>query len=319
MRGVQPGRRERGLGFTVDDLELEAHLAGECGRGIRRRFSAARHASVAISRARVTLRLRILSRQIASAETARAIAASLMRPEVDTPSPRRMMRENASTTRKLVAGRAGNQEPAIVGAEIKRRIGDRCLARRRHADSRKGSVDPSGSAVCGARSWAGSRAAGCPAPRPSSNSFLPRRERSLAQRPQLVPNQDRIKCNTRACSRNRCALSAWPGATSLSRRLASFISKAAPPALVRRRGRPDPWSSSPAADRLAGDLLIKALLDESAKRSAGLRRHEIRHRAAGAPQRRPILVRGGGAATPTTSSSPARPMRSSSAAAFPTA
>jgi len=39
------------------------------------------------------------------------IAASPMRPDVDTPSPSRMMRENASTTRK----------PSVVGRAIKSR------------------------------------------------------------------------------------------------------------------------------------------------------------------------------------------------------
>ena len=43
---------------------------------------------------------------------------------------------------------------------------------------------------------------------------------------------------------------------------------------------------TPAADRLAGGLLIKALIDESAKRPAKFRADEIRHRAAGAAQRR---------------------------------
>ena len=84
---------------------------------------AARQASVAISRARVTPRLRILSRQTRSASTARTIAASLSRPELVMPSPSRMMRENASTTRKLSRVGARHQQPAVVGAEIERRIG----------------------------------------------------------------------------------------------------------------------------------------------------------------------------------------------------
>ena len=62
---------------------------------------AERQASVAISRERVTPRLRILARQTRSASTARRIAASLSRPELVMPSPSRMMRENASITRKL--------------------------------------------------------------------------------------------------------------------------------------------------------------------------------------------------------------------------
>ena len=78
-------------------------------------FTAARHASVAISRARLTPRLRILSRQMASAATARPTAASLMRPDVETPSPSRMMRENASMTRKLSpVGRATSSRQLLV-------------------------------------------------------------------------------------------------------------------------------------------------------------------------------------------------------------
>jgi hypothetical protein len=51
---------------------------------------------------------------------------------------------------------------------------------------------------------------------------------------------------------------------------------------AQRRQAYNSMELSPAADRLAGDLLIKAFLDESAERSAVPRRDEIRHRAAGA-------------------------------------
>ena len=78
-------------------------------------FSAERQASVAISRARVTPRLRILSRQIDSASIARSIAASPSRPEAAMPSPRRMMRENASITRKPSRiGRATSRRQLLV-------------------------------------------------------------------------------------------------------------------------------------------------------------------------------------------------------------
>jgi len=43
----------------------------------------------------------ILSRQIASAAMARSMAASLMQPVVEMPSPSLTMREKESTTRKL--------------------------------------------------------------------------------------------------------------------------------------------------------------------------------------------------------------------------
>jgi hypothetical protein len=62
-------------------------------------FEAARQASVAISRSLLALLDWILSRQMESAEMARSIAASLMQPVVDMPSPSRMIRENESTTR----------------------------------------------------------------------------------------------------------------------------------------------------------------------------------------------------------------------------
>jgi hypothetical protein len=78
-------------------------------------FSAARQAAVAISLARATPRARIFSRQTRSASTARMIAASLIRPEAATPSPSRIMRENASTTRKPPGvGRATNSRQLLV-------------------------------------------------------------------------------------------------------------------------------------------------------------------------------------------------------------
>src|SRR5262245_65436471 len=69
-------------------------------------------------------------------------------------------------------------------------------------------------------------------------------------------------------SRNRCARDAWRGRIALSNRPMSFISSVNPrrsPGLARagRRG----VEPSPAAGRLAGDLLIQALLHESAERS----------------------------------------------------
>ena len=64
-------------------------------------LAAMRQASVAISRDRVTRRRCILSAQTLSASM-RAVHGGFgdSRPELSTPSPRRMMRENASMTRK---------------------------------------------------------------------------------------------------------------------------------------------------------------------------------------------------------------------------
>src|SRR5262245_63327699 len=61
--------------------------------------------------------------------------------------------------------------------------------------------------------------------------------------------------------------------------------RAARPAPMAPEGAHNSWRQSPAASRLAGDLLIKALIDESAKRPAKLGVDEIRHRAAGSAQR----------------------------------
>ena len=63
-------------------------------------FEAARQASVAISRSRLALLDWILSRQMLSAAMARSIAASLMQPVAEMPSPSRMIREKELTTRK---------------------------------------------------------------------------------------------------------------------------------------------------------------------------------------------------------------------------
>ena len=74
-------------------------------------FEAARQASVAISRSRLAFLDRILSRQMLRAAIARSIAASLMQPVVEIPSPSLMIRENESTTRN----------PSSVGQAISRR------------------------------------------------------------------------------------------------------------------------------------------------------------------------------------------------------
>ena len=63
-------------------------------------LAAMRQASVAISRERVTARRFIFSAQTLRASSVRFIAACDSSPELSTPSPRRMMRENASMTRK---------------------------------------------------------------------------------------------------------------------------------------------------------------------------------------------------------------------------
>ena len=121
--GAQPAAAV-GLGFAVDDLEIEADARDHASRNsppLLRRTAGLRRDQPC----RVTARCRILSRQTDSASTCALIAASPSRPEAAMPSPRRMMRENASTTRKPFArsDRPRDQQTAIVGAEVERRVG----------------------------------------------------------------------------------------------------------------------------------------------------------------------------------------------------
>jgi hypothetical protein len=70
-----------------------------------------RQASVATHRIRLTPLRRIFFMQIFSAAMVRDMASEVKHPFVETPSPRRTIRENASTTLK----------PNTVGRAIKRR------------------------------------------------------------------------------------------------------------------------------------------------------------------------------------------------------
>ena len=103
--GVQPVAASRASVSRSTISSSRPTSLRDAGAGNPRRCSAARQASVAISRARVTPRLRILSRQMPAPRRRAAIAASLSRPEAERPSPSRMMRENASMTRKPSRGR----------------------------------------------------------------------------------------------------------------------------------------------------------------------------------------------------------------------
>ena len=64
----------------------------------------------------------ILSRQMLRAAMARSIAASLMQPVAEMPSPEPDDARERVDHAKAVAGRAGDQQAAIVGAEIERGI-----------------------------------------------------------------------------------------------------------------------------------------------------------------------------------------------------
>ena len=116
ISGVQPIAASFGLGLAVDDLEIEPDLVAAPARGIPRRSRPTRQASVAISRARVAPRLRILSRQIESA----SIGAADRR--LAEPAGRRHALAEPDDARERVddaealANRARDQQTAIVGA-----------------------------------------------------------------------------------------------------------------------------------------------------------------------------------------------------------
>ena len=96
-------------------ISSSSPTSSRCERWNSPPLTAVRQASVAIRRARVTPRFFILSRQMPSASIARAIAASLMRPDAEMPSPSRMMRENASMTRNASpVGRATRRRQLLV-------------------------------------------------------------------------------------------------------------------------------------------------------------------------------------------------------------
>ena len=83
-----PARRQMGLRLAVDDLQRERRHARAPNRRIPGRSAAERQASVAIVRARVTLRAAILSRQMRQRRDVRSIAG-LAQPPGQTTGPRR--------------------------------------------------------------------------------------------------------------------------------------------------------------------------------------------------------------------------------------
>ncbi len=114
--------RQPRLGAAVDDLERQPGLAPRRARGTRRHCRPSgrprwRSAASAPDRAAGAA-----CRRRPSAPRRRGPSPrSPSRPVADSPSPSRTMRENASMTRNW-PGRAGHgdQQPAIVGAEIER-------------------------------------------------------------------------------------------------------------------------------------------------------------------------------------------------------
>src|SRR5262245_4625214 len=116
------GRRQCGLGFTVDDVELEAHLAGDAGaefvpvdgRTTCFRRDQARPADTAVAHlvaADRERRHRTVDGRVADAAGCRDPLAE--------PDDARERIDDA----EAVAGRTSDQQPAVVGAEIERGIG----------------------------------------------------------------------------------------------------------------------------------------------------------------------------------------------------
>ena len=116
---------QRRFRLAVDHLELDAGL-GSDAFAESSAFSAARQASVAISRSRPAFRSLILSLQIDSAAIARSIAASLIRAgRGDALAEPDDAREGVDHAEPVARG-TGDQQPAVVGAEVERRIDARC-------------------------------------------------------------------------------------------------------------------------------------------------------------------------------------------------
>ena len=192
-------------------------------------FSAARQASVAIRRARVTPRLRILSRQMAErldrARDRRLADAAGRRHPLAEPDDAGERIDDA----EAVAGRARDQQPAIVGAEIERGIGRAAvIAAALRAVVTRIAIGrpppPPGLAAVGARSRAG-RGRRCPGPRPFIE-FLPAAPKppsGSTARP--CPNPRSSKCNTQTARATDARRTHGAARMSLSKGPASFISR----------------------------------------------------------------------------------------------
>ena len=157
------GGGEPRLGLAIDHFQLEAHLVARRGRGNPSPFSAARQASVAIRRARVTPLFFILLRQIASAAM-RALDRRFAQPA----GQRDALAEPDDAGKgvdhaEAVAGRTRHQQAAIVGAEIERGIGRAAAIAAEAASDRPGDRRPHRARAGGARSIAGSRPGMSPA------------------------------------------------------------------------------------------------------------------------------------------------------------
>src|SRR5262249_2548008 len=116
------GRRQRGLGFAVDDLELEANLAGDTGT----KFTPIGGRPTGLGRDQP---------RPGDAAIAHLVATDRERPHctmyrriADAPRDREPLAESDDARERIddaeaVAGGASHPEPAVVGAEIEGGIG----------------------------------------------------------------------------------------------------------------------------------------------------------------------------------------------------
>ena len=126
------------LSLAVDNFELDAELfANRCDEVGP--IDAARQASVAIVRARVTPRATILSRHTFKASSVRAIAASLQASSQGKPLAQADDARNRVDDAESLGGRPRDEQPTIVGPEIQRRVSPApAIARAGQALSRNG-------------------------------------------------------------------------------------------------------------------------------------------------------------------------------------
>ena len=181
-------------------------------------FSAERQASVAISRIRAGSCSRSLLRQWRSASIVRSIAASLSRPVVRQPLAQPDDAGKAVEHAEAVLVRPGDQQAAVVGAEVERRIERPARPARRRLGPR-GSASPRAAAAAARsirlrlstrlRDGALRRRGGGPIGIGHSLDLRPARSPGIAPAPAAVCSVSRARLRAPPGERNargRCAL-----------------------------------------------------------------------------------------------------------------